>query len=73
MWNISDRNMEGTAGVINAIVDFLEDEEKKKDLLQAWNGFKIEVGQGLSILDYVLTKFPCFSNAINSLSSFLLA
>ncbi|KAF7793196.1 hypothetical protein EIP86_004305 [Pleurotus ostreatoroseus] len=42
MWNISDRNMEGTAGVINAIVDFLEDEEKKKDLLQAWNGFKIE-------------------------------
>ena len=43
VWNITDRSLEGTAGIVNSIVDFLEDEEKKKDLLQAWNGFKIEV------------------------------
>ena len=43
VWNISDRNLEGTASVINGLVDILDDEEKKKDLLQAWNGFKIEV------------------------------
>ncbi|PSR73710.1 hypothetical protein PHLCEN_2v10450 [Hermanssonia centrifuga] len=42
IWNISDRNLEGTAGVINSLVELLEDEDKKKDLLQAWNGFKIE-------------------------------
>ena len=43
VWNISDRNLEGTASVINGLVDILDDEEKKRDLLQAWNGFKIEV------------------------------
>ncbi|EKM55123.1 uncharacterized protein PHACADRAFT_173202 [Phanerochaete carnosa HHB-10118-sp] len=42
IWNISDNNLEGTAGVINALVEFIEEEDKKKDLLQAWNGFKIE-------------------------------
>ncbi|GJE90693.1 hypothetical protein PsYK624_068370 [Phanerochaete sordida] len=42
IWNISDTNLEGTAGVINAVVEFIDEEDKKKDLLQAWNGFKIE-------------------------------
>lgn len=42
IWNISDNNLEGTAGIINAVVEFIEEEDKKKDLLQAWNGFKIE-------------------------------
>ncbi|KAI0819043.1 hypothetical protein BC629DRAFT_1466103 [Irpex lacteus] len=42
VWTISDRNLEGTASVINGLVDILDDEEKKRDLLQAWNGFKIE-------------------------------
>lgn len=43
IWNISDRSLEGTAGVISSIVDLMDDEDKKKDLLQAWNGFKVEV------------------------------
>ncbi|KIP08883.1 hypothetical protein PHLGIDRAFT_506983 [Phlebiopsis gigantea 11061_1 CR5-6] len=42
IWNVSDNSLEGTAAVINALVEYLEEEEKKKDLLQAWNGFKIE-------------------------------
>ena len=51
VWNISDRNLEGTASVINGMVDFLDDEEKKKDLLQAWNGFKIEVSTAVPVTD----------------------
>lgn len=44
VWNILDHNSEETASIINAVVDLLEEEEKKRDLLAAWNGFKIEVG-----------------------------
>jgi E3 ubiquitin-protein ligase ZNF598 len=43
IWNITDHSQEGTAGIINAVVEYLEEDDKKKDLLQAWNGFKIEV------------------------------
>lgn len=43
IWNISDNNFEGTAGVMNSLVEYLDEEDKKKDLLQAWNSFKIEV------------------------------
>lgn len=42
-WNVLDRNLEGTASVINSLVDLLDDEDKKKSLLEAWNGFKVEV------------------------------
>ncbi|TCD70278.1 hypothetical protein EIP91_004179 [Steccherinum ochraceum] len=41
-WNVLDRNLEGTASIVNALVDLLDDEDKKKTLLEAWNGFKIE-------------------------------
>ena len=43
VWNILDHNLDDTASIINAVVDLLEEEEKKRDLLAAWNGFKIEV------------------------------
>jgi E3 ubiquitin-protein ligase ZNF598 len=42
LWNILDRDLDATASIVNLIVDFLEDEEKKTDLLGAWNAFKIE-------------------------------
>jgi len=42
IWNILDRDLDATASVVNLIVDYLEDEEKKTALLSAWNGFKIE-------------------------------
>jgi hypothetical protein len=42
IWSILDRDLDATASVVNLIVDFLEDEEKKTALLSAWNGFKIE-------------------------------
>jgi hypothetical protein len=42
VWNTLDRDLDATASIINLVVDFLEDEEKKTDLLGAWNSFKIE-------------------------------
>ncbi|KAL6301834.1 hypothetical protein BKA93DRAFT_447316 [Sparassis latifolia] len=42
VWNILDHNLDGTASIINSLVDLMDEEEKKKDLLSAWNGFKIE-------------------------------
>ena len=43
VWNVLDHNLDDTASIINGVVDLLEEEEKKRDLLAAWNGFKIEV------------------------------
>ena len=43
VWNILDRNLDGTASVVNMLVDMMDDEDKKRELLAAWNGFKIEV------------------------------
>ncbi|KAH9852784.1 hypothetical protein C2E23DRAFT_885526 [Lenzites betulinus] len=40
--NILDRNLDGTASIINALVDVVGDDEKKQHLLTAWNGFKVE-------------------------------
>lgn len=44
VWNILDRNLDGTASVVYLLVDILDEEDKKRELLAAWNGFKIEVG-----------------------------
>lgn len=38
--------MEGTASLVNILVDILDDEEKKNNLLGAWNGFKVEASIG---------------------------
>jgi E3 ubiquitin-protein ligase ZNF598 len=45
LWNISDRKLEDTASAVNAILDVLEDEDKRRNLLNSWNGFKVEVNQ----------------------------
>ncbi|KAI1784004.1 hypothetical protein LXA43DRAFT_1044548 [Ganoderma leucocontextum] len=42
VWNVLDRNLDGTASIVNALVDLVEEEDKKRDLLSAWNGFKVE-------------------------------
>nr|VWP00647.1 Polyketide synthetase protein [Ganoderma boninense] len=42
VWNVLDRNLDGTASVVNALVDLADEEDKKRDLLTAWNGFKVE-------------------------------
>jgi hypothetical protein len=44
LFTVLNQDLEGSASVMNALVDILEDEEKRKNLLSAWNGFKIEVG-----------------------------
>ena len=43
IWNVLDQNLDTSATIVNMIVDLLDGEDKKKDLLNAWNGFKIEV------------------------------
>jgi E3 ubiquitin-protein ligase ZNF598 len=43
VWTILDQNLDDTASVINAVVDLIEEEDKKTELLSSWNGFKIEV------------------------------
>jgi hypothetical protein len=43
IWNVLDQNSDTSATVVNLIVELLDEEDKKKDLLNAWNGFKIEV------------------------------
>ncbi|OSD08392.1 hypothetical protein PYCCODRAFT_1379916 [Trametes coccinea BRFM310] len=42
VWNILDRNLDGTASIVNSLVDLVDDDEKKQNLLAAWNGFKVE-------------------------------
>jgi E3 ubiquitin-protein ligase ZNF598 len=42
-WNVMDQNLDDTASIVNALVDFIDEDEKKTDILGAWNGFKIEV------------------------------
>lgn len=43
VWNILDRNLDGTASIVNALIDVVDEDEKKQSLLSAWNGFKVEV------------------------------
>ncbi|TBU65357.1 hypothetical protein BD310DRAFT_863934 [Dichomitus squalens] len=42
VWNVLDRNLNGTASIVNTLVDLVDEEDKKRDLLTAWNGFKVE-------------------------------
>jgi hypothetical protein len=42
VFSVLDRELDDTATVVGLLVDLLEDEEKKRDLLGAWNGFKVE-------------------------------
>lgn len=43
IWSVLDQNLDTCATLVNMVVDVLDVEDKKKDLLNAWNGFKIEV------------------------------
>ena len=51
--SITERNIEATGSLIVALVDLLDNEEKRTDLLQSWNGFKIEVSCVLDV--YLVT------------------
>ncbi|OJT06115.1 E3 ubiquitin-protein ligase hel2 [Trametes pubescens] len=42
VWNVLDRNLDGTASVVNALIDVVDEDDKKQSLLTAWNGFKVE-------------------------------
>ncbi|KAF9242003.1 hypothetical protein BU15DRAFT_72940 [Melanogaster broomeanus] len=45
VWTVLDNNLDDTASIINGIVDLLDEEDKKCDLLASWNGFKVEQRQ----------------------------
>lgn len=40
---VLDNHLDKTQSLVTPLVDLLDVEDKKKDLLEAWNGFKIEV------------------------------
>jgi len=42
VFTLVKQDLEATASIMNGLVDILEDEEKSKSLLSAWNGFKVE-------------------------------
>ncbi|PCH37814.1 hypothetical protein WOLCODRAFT_135863 [Wolfiporia cocos MD-104 SS10] len=42
VWNILDHNFDSTASIVSLLVDQIDDEDKKRGLLAAWNGFKVE-------------------------------
>ncbi len=42
-YNVFERDLDATASLIVTLVDLLDNDEKRTDLLQSWNGFKIEV------------------------------
>ncbi|KAF9447580.1 hypothetical protein P691DRAFT_820683 [Macrolepiota fuliginosa MF-IS2] len=44
-FNVLDNNLDHTASIVNGLVDLLEEEEKKQDLLGSWRGFNIEQRQ----------------------------
>jgi E3 ubiquitin-protein ligase ZNF598 len=51
VFNVVNRDLDGTASLMNSIVELLDDEDKRRELLANWNGFKIEVRYGfLNIL-----------------------
>lgn len=66
IWNVLEQNFESCATLVSMIVDILDDEDKKKDMLGAWNGFKIEVRPSPNL--FVRRQWLIFpvSNAANS-------
>ncbi|KAG2357012.1 hypothetical protein BDR07DRAFT_1421535 [Suillus spraguei] len=44
-FRLNESTAHDTAGIVNAIVDLFDEEEKKSNLLFSWNGFKIEQRQ----------------------------
>jgi len=43
VFKIMDDNLDHTASTINGLVDLLDEEDKKQDLLASWKGFNLEV------------------------------
>jgi len=43
IWNALDRNLDTSAVFVNTVVDLLDEEDKREDLLSTWDCFKVEV------------------------------
>lgn len=43
LWNIFDRKPEVASGIITSVADLLEDADKRRNLLSAWQDLRVEV------------------------------
>jgi hypothetical protein len=50
LWQILDRKVDATGSVINGVADLVESEDKRREILAAWNDFRIEVRYTAQIL-----------------------
>jgi len=54
VWTVMDSHLEHTASIVNALVDTLDDDERKQDVLSSWKGFVVEVISRSNCLPYML-------------------
>lgn len=59
LFEVVDRDLDTTARLISLLVELLDDEDKRRALLSAWNGFKLEVIEKVNglMLMLILTIF----------------
>ena len=69
VWNFLDQNSDTSATIVNSILELLNEEDKKKDLLNAWNDFKVEVRFLHHSRQRLVTERPVVSKAPNSQNS----
>lgn len=43
IFNVVNRDLDSATSVISVVVELLDVEDKRRELLSSWNGFKIEV------------------------------
>jgi hypothetical protein len=51
IFSVLSHDLEHTASIVNGFVDLLDEEDKKRDLLSSWQGFRTEVCVFLNISD----------------------
>jgi hypothetical protein len=53
LWEILDRRVDATGSIIKGVSDLIESPEKQREILAAWNDFRIEVGNISTFLFYL--------------------
>lgn len=59
-----DCHLEHTASIVNALVDTLDEEDKKQDVLSSWKGFVVEV------ISHSISCLPMFSRFLKQKKQF---
>lgn len=66
LWNMFDRKVEVTSGIISSVADLFEECDKRGDLLQAWQDLRIEVS-----LQHLIALLPPFVQCLPFVFPFL--